>query len=162
MALEHEPDVLTITEHWKCEEDIKNYQIDGYRLASFYRRQRRSHGGCALYISNKCSFTDNGYIKSLSVPKVVECCAAQIKMKIMKVVVICIYVPNTPPECNVYVFLETLRSMLDWCIINNEKFIITGDFNINVLADNRECRDLVSLLEMYNRADRGEDNSPPY
>lgn len=139
-----------MTEHWKSSEEIGSYIPHGYLLASSYCRTKGHHGGCAILLEQGIQHSERVDIKSLSVPGSVECCASMIVIDTVKYLIICMYRPNTPPLTDITVFFEKFSLILDQCMLENVNFIITGDFNVDILSSTNESNMFLSLLDMYN------------
>lgn len=149
MAGEEGADVLAITEHWKCKEELEAYRIKGYKLISGYCRTQGKHGGSAIYSKEKFKCTERTDYSLLSVSNIIECSAAQIYLENYKIL-ICIYKPNTQPSADVDQFLEVLRTILEKCTVEKGKFILVGDFNLDILSDSTNVSEFKSLLENFN------------
>lgn len=150
MAQEEKADILAITEHWKCEEELQIYKLVDYNLVSSFCRLRGSHGGTAIYSRKELNCTERSDYNLLSIPNVIECSAAQVFLDNRKILIICIYRPNTQPLADVDLFLEKLRTILERCTLERAEFILVGDFNLDILSCSTDVSEFVSLLECFN------------
>lgn len=124
--------------------------LSGYSLGSSFCRERGKHGGSAIFHKADITCVERSDLKSFSVAKVIECSAIQMSLKDNKLIIVCIYRPNTPPLSNVSLFLVKLRHILEICCRQNVRLIITGDFNIDIRKSDGDSRAFLSLLEQFN------------
>lgn len=150
MALEEGADIVAITEHWKSKDELEAGMLEGYKLVSSFCRLKGRHGGTAIYCKEDLKCTDRQDYNSLSIPNVIECCAASLYMENCKMLIICIYRPNTPPLADVVQFLECLREIFERCLSETSDYILVGDFNLDILSSSSDVREFLSLLENFN------------
>lgn len=146
---EQHPDILTLSEHWKSYEQLHLHKVPGYTLVSSFCRDINKHGGTAIYCRNNLSYKIRNDFDHFNVDKVVELACIQVSSFRFEFLVFCFYRPNTPPEANVTIFLEKFKLVLDKCISENMSFVISGDFNIDLLTDTWQSRDFLMLIECY-------------
>lgn len=94
------------------------------------------------------AYTDRIDFKSLSICGVFECCASQTYIEGDRYIIICIYRPNTSPSCNIDIFFERFISLLDLCLVENVRFIIAGDFNIDLLSSTAESKTFLQYCRL--------------
>ncbi|XP_044766168.1 uncharacterized protein LOC123322291 [Coccinella septempunctata] len=150
MAQEENSDVIAITEHWKSKDELPVYKIIGYKLVSSFCRSRGRHGGCAIYIREELKFTERSDYNLISIPNVIECSSAQIHSNNHKILIICVYRPNSQPLADVDLFLEKLKTLLEKCTLERAPFILVGDFNLDILSGSHDSVGFISLLESFN------------
>lgn len=124
--------------------------MKGYHLASAFCREKGHHGGVAIFCRDGMRVFDRSDINALSIVGTFECSAICISMQTVKYTVVCIYRPNTPPLSDVDTFFEKLTVILQRCSEERAKYIITGDFNIDVLVNSKESRSFLAILSMFN------------
>ncbi|KAL3269320.1 hypothetical protein HHI36_008392, partial [Cryptolaemus montrouzieri] len=112
LAYDQNADVVAVSEHWRSLEELSCYKLDGYELVSTFYREHGEHGGTAIYGREDYVCTERLDLSSLSVPKVFESSAdpQMILNSTNKIIIVCIYRPETPPLADVEVFLEKLTS----------------------------------------------------
>lgn len=148
LASDTNSNIIGITEHWKCDEEIKAYVIPGYELISYFCRNKGQHGGCALYCSSNFQAKENTDFRNLSVAREFECCALNLYVaNKLEVIVLTIY---RPPLGNINNFFQILNIILDKLLIFKSNFIIAGDFNCDFLKASSERNTLVNLLHTHN------------
>lgn len=69
-------DILCISEHWICQNNVKNLCFQNHKIISYFSRLNHIHGGSLIMISNKMKSNDVDSIKRLSVEYHIEMCAA--------------------------------------------------------------------------------------
>lgn len=143
-------DFLAITEHWQSKEQLMNYYIDGYRQITSFCREERKHGGAVIYSKNEYVCKNRLDILNYSVNGVIECCGIECYLgKDLKLIILCIYRPDTPPNADVELFFEKLADILQ--IIGNGKVVILGDFNIDILKENdKSSKVFITIMESFN------------
>lgn len=128
-------DVIMISETW-FQHSYDVVGLDGY--TSFYiNRQNRRGGGVALYTKNNCHYELMPEFTFISL----DCEMLTVKDK--KRVLSVIY---RPPSGSIENFFSCFGKLLEYCSFNNLHFVCGGDFNINILDDNKHVHDLNSLL----------------
>ncbi|XP_045468062.1 uncharacterized protein LOC123676292 isoform X2 [Harmonia axyridis] len=153
---ENKIDFLALTENWQSYEQLMAYKLNGFNLITSFCREINRHGGCAIYVReqlhNKCKKRKE--MDKFNVPRVIECTALEYEgNNHIKLIIICIYRPNTHPFENVDIFFEKMNLILKTLTIRtkNIKFMITGDFNIDMLnQQDKNTQTMTSILEMYN------------
>lgn len=133
-AMDHQPDILILTETWLCRDDLNFADIEGYEAYHTLREDGRG-GGVSIYCSSKYRAS---FVRELSVCNVeVESCCAQIRINSIIFNVIGIYRPHsgTPRD-----FANVLEEILRAGNLGvRERTCIAGDFNINLLDENNEA-----------------------
>lgn len=141
---------LTITEHWKSDMEISAYKIHGLNLITSFCRDGGNHGGCAVYCRNGIECKERSDLKMFSVPFVYECSAVETIINGIKYVIISVYRPNTAPKADIKLFFDQIYTMLDKLVRENTRFILSGDFNIDLLSFTKETKKFTSLIESFN------------
>src|SRR5215510_3022086 len=108
-------------------------------------RQQAKCGGVCILVQKSCKFTLLDLNKYCS-EQDIEVCALRVSYPPISPIVVVIY---RSPSGNFNVFLKHTESVLNLISKQSADIIITGDFNINLLADSTTRDQLVSLLETY-------------
>lgn len=136
-------DCICLTETFMKRGSEKNLHIKNYTLAASYCRNERRGGSCIL-LKNNLEFKEIK-IKE-SVPFSFEGCAVEVLP--YNVIIVCIY---RTPSSKVEIFLDKLESLLETLSRkHNKKVVLCGDWNIDVLQDNKISKEFTSLLSNYN------------
>lgn len=143
------PDFILITEHWLKELDVQNYQLKNYRICSHNCRDNFKNGG-TMILANQ-SYNKNIKIKQkfqkFNCEKVYECSALEIRVKSDKVILLCMY---RAPSGDFKLFLEKLEASFALISKMKKKFIIGGDFNIDLLLNTDKSRALKHLIKQFD------------
>lgn len=150
MLQQEKPDCFALTEHWKDPDELEQHTFADYKLVSAFCRSKGKHGGCAVYCLNHMEIKERLDLKNLSVSTIIECSACNVSVYgSKKIVVVCIYRPSSSHDFET--FFEKLTLILEILNSENATYVITGDFNINLLDRELEvAHDLVSLLETFD------------
>lgn len=116
-------------------------------MASSFCREKGKHGGCALYIHNSCTFNERIDITTISVSNIFECSAIQFNLGSTRIIAVCIY---RSPQADVNIFFEKITTILQKCLQEKAEILIMGDFNIDILSDNKETREFISIAEYFS------------
>ena len=138
---ENNIDILTLSETWLHEDiDDSEVYIPEYFIIRTDRPGHNSHGGTAMYVSQRVSFH-----RILDVTTTIfESCWIQIELKSSKPVILgVVYFPNKNSE-----YLNELDNILNQIENDDKEYIIAGDFNLNIL-DGKEKDKIDSLC--YNQ-----------
>lgn len=138
---------LCISEHWKTEVQLTAYGIENFYLVSCFCRQENEHGGSAIYARKSIQCKERTDIKAFSVSGQFECSACEWKINKEKIIVMSIY---RPPTGDINIFNNNLEEVLCLVCQENAIIIVAGDFNIDLLVDNRNSSDLCSLFSSFN------------
>jgi hypothetical protein len=114
-----------------CENNLIMMIPNEYYLASKFARQSCTDGGVCMLIKLKLG-SDAIDLTQYCIEKVIEACAAQIKVGFHSVILLCLY---RSPCGNFGKFLEQLDLILKYLYKPKFEFIICGDFHVNFLID---------------------------
>lgn len=117
-------DFVAVTEHWKSEDELPAYVIQGWKLMSYFCRPSGGHGGSAIYCRANISWKQRTDLTSLSVIQCFECSAVEVQLGSSKYVIVCIY---HPPTGNNELFFENLNKLLNELTLEGKKYILAGD-----------------------------------
>lgn len=136
--------VLCITEHHRVNCDLNRMSLKDFVLASsFCRENRKSRGGVCIYVHNSLKFDELPSIKKLSISNVLEVCG----INLYNFYIVCAYRPKTLRNDN---FIDNLENILSHILSKvDRKFLLCGDFNVNLLVDGLEARDFLCLLNSF-------------
>lgn len=142
--LEHNFDVLCISEHWLTSENIKLFNIKNYQLTSSFCREGNSHGGVAIY--TKLSYR----MESIDVATFcrtthAEFCGASIPN--LNTCIISVYRSSSYGDINV--FKEQFTKLIDHLNRKFRSLVIMGDFNLNLCSSSEHAKDVINTLNMY-------------
>lgn len=138
--------IACLSEHWSLEANL--HVLPGYKLiSSFCRPPDQRGGGVAIFCHNDLNAGPVEGINDFSSCGVFECCGALIQTGRESLLVTCVYVV---PPVNHESLLDRFNNLLDF--LSNKKcdYIVAGDFNINILLDNRECKDFLDLIKSFD------------
>jgi len=139
--------VLCVTEHWKTKDELQFFTPHNFKLVSSACRERGEHGGSAIFVHQSIKCKSIIKITKLSKKQIFECSAVDCDINGKEVVVICIY---KPPAGNIETFFDCLERALSIIFDVNKMIIITGDFNIEFLKDNKNKHRILSLMNCFN------------
>lgn len=144
---ELKPDVFIITEHGFKNESINFLKIENYELSTFYIRNVHKGGGVAVFVKKSILFSE--YKTTICMEKDFEAAGIYVNNIIgSKILIIGLY---RSPSGNNNEFFMKLDTLLNNLTLKAQKFILIGDFNINVLENNKaETLILKDLLKTYN------------
>ncbi|CAH1959374.1 unnamed protein product [Acanthoscelides obtectus] len=148
MLMDHDDcKFICITEHWKSQDQIINYGIRNFKLASCFCRKEGKHGGSAVFVSLAVQCLERSDIRSLSVVGSFECAAVKCSLNGMNFIILSIY---RTPSGNMHVFLEKMEQILSKISDDSASVFIAGDFNIDFSQDSPNKQLSCSLLNSYN------------
>lgn len=141
-------DILCVSETWTQDSEINYINFSGYNISSFFCRQSFLHGGTMILTKNTIDCIENNKLVNLSIDKVFECSAIDLKINNENYCIICLY---RSPNSDLNIFMskleECLNLLTDKC--NLPHIIICGDFNINYLCKDKRTTDLIDLVNSY-------------
>lgn len=127
------------------EEQIKNIAVTNFQVASAFTRDNSKHGGSMILSRNGVKYKELIKIKKLSIEKHIEVSA--IHETDTDTFFLCIY---RPPTGDFDLFCKQLDIALGLLEFEEQKnIIITGDFNINFIAESNEKQGLLELVESH-------------
>lgn len=146
---ELKPDIIILTEHKLTKNEILNFNICGYKLASYYVRKINEGGGVLIMVSNNIDFTNNvnKSIEFLNIDKLFESCVIELKLNNTKIIIGGIY---RTPSRNIESFLFNLDKLLSFLTKKSGNICIGGDFNIDILTQDNRKQDFINILLSHN------------
>lgn len=148
--------ILCFCEHWKSMEQLEKIKINNFRLQNQYCREAGQHGGVAIYVEETVKTHVIEEFNKLSETGTFECAAIQCQFRGMNIVVIVIY---RPPSGNIVSFFSKMEHVLTYILSKNMTALITGDFNIELLKDNKNKSELMSLMYSFNFVNTIKENT---
>ncbi len=137
-------DIICITEHWMKKYQVEFMSFKNYCVGSFFSRQAMIHGGSLILLKNSIKYKERQDITSLSIEHTIELSCVELDGH----VVICVYRP--PNLQNLNVFNSVMEQVLQKTCSNSKFTIVCGDFNIDLLENNSNCINLVSLFKSFD------------
>lgn len=143
-TLDKRLDYVCISEHFLNESTAKVFNLNSYKLVAYNTRKSKLRGGSLIlgHVDRQTEICEP--INKLYKMECFEVCGA--KDTITGLYICCCY--RNPIDKNFEQFLERLEKLLDYLL--NKKCIICGDFNIDLLVDNKKSAEFLSLLKCYN------------
>lgn len=137
-------DVLCLSETWGKDHKVQAMNIENFELASYYNRKLFEHGGTAIFVRNSLDYKIRNDINKISFEMNFELTA--IELKPSKIVVVAVY----RPDKDLPLFFDLLTKLLQSLCREEKQFIITGDFNLNVLKLDNKIKKWLRILNNYN------------
>ena len=139
-------DVICIAETWLKSDIIQYYNLDHYNLSTFCRNTGEG-GGVAIYVHEKYNIVERKDLQNLDGEGSFVELTLSTKSGEKHILVGEIY---RPPNYSSKMFLRYLEGILDALLNERKLIIIAGDFNYNLLANNKsDCLSFKNLLESY-------------
>lgn len=134
-------DVICFTETFIKEGSQSNIVLSDYKLGACFCRKNHKRGGSCILVKNYLSFKVLSVL-GLAAPYVFELCG--IELLNYNTYILCVYrTPTSDPT----LFLEKFNILLNFLGKNvNKKIIITGDWNIDILKQNKCTAEITSIL----------------
>lgn len=131
-------------EYWLTNEEINTLAILDLTVTSHFCRNNKSGGGTAI-LHNKRFVSENIFLNVEPIEQIFEYCASSLKSKNLKFIIISIY---RLPNADTVKFFENLELLLSHAFKQCTKIILTGDFNINLFAENNNKS---HFLDIFSR-----------
>ena len=117
-----------------------------YKLGPIYCRKALKCGGICIYVLNEVDFTSINLLDHCK-EQVLEIAALRINLNKKKYIIFCLY---RAPTADLEYFFDHLESILQSLYNPKIHFILSGDFNINLLKSSQQKTQLVNFLKMHN------------
>lgn len=142
------PNILAITETWLSDLNKNYFQLSGYHTYHLVRHTR-SRGGVSVFISNN--------IQSMQINELtivndnIEINTTRITINSATYILCTIYRPHSKHEA-IDQFTDIICTLLQRDIIKNNKVIMIGDLNINLLehTTHNPTNNYLAALQLYN------------
>lgn len=137
---------LTVTEHWKTEDQLKTHNLENFNLATYFCRDIGQHGGAAIYVRKGIKYSVCQNLNALAKCGVFECAAIECSAE--GHIIMSIYRP--PYNSNIEEFYGRLEDTLELLAGMEKTAFITGDFNIDLKDNKKAINRMKSLLSAYS------------
>lgn len=122
------PDCIVLTETWLTDDNKNICNIDGYISYHTVRQKGRS-GGVSVFCDSL--FTSDVITELCISNETIESCVVRLQCGIEKWILFAIYRPHSDSVDN---FNRQLQVMMNHELLRNQKVILMGDLNINLLV----------------------------
>lgn len=142
----NKPDILCLAEHWLKEPAVKATYLLGYNLVTNVSRERRQHGGIAIFVSDKFRIDckPDYHINSMTIEMNFEVAAVSLGDRAC---VVCVYKTQT---ADWEVFFGLLEQLMQYLSDRYLAAVICGDFNIDQRRTPKEFVRLSDLTASYS------------
>ncbi|VEN59811.1 unnamed protein product [Callosobruchus maculatus] len=120
--------------------------IEDFKLISCYSRTEGKHGGAAVYARTSVDCRALPEVCEVSSEKVIECAGVECFLKNERFVIVSLY---RPPAGNIDIFFNKLEKLINLLFNTNRTIVVAGDFNIELLRDNKHKTQLLSLMSSF-------------
>lgn len=79
-----------------------------------------------------------------------ECCGIDTVITSGKYVIVSIYRPNSSHWSDIKVFFDRIHDLFQKLTLENSRFVVSGNFNIDLLSPTNETNKFISLIESFN------------
>lgn len=128
---EHQPDIVSISEHWCSPESVLTMNIPGYQRLDFYCRPNRAHGGSMVYVRSELK-VEKLRVSQFSEEMQFEVCGVKMHTHEMRFIVLSVY---RPCSGDFELFLDRISHTLNYCYRPGDVMFVCGDLNIDFLKD---------------------------
>jgi hypothetical protein len=135
---------VCVSEHFLNKNSVTSLNIQNYKIACHNTRLTKKRGGTLILALNNRDTEGLVFCDKLYLAEVFEICG--IRDIHTGVHICCCY--RAPYSNNFGVFMERFELLLEQLF--NKKAIICGDFNVDLMTDNKQRSDFLSLLNSYN------------
>ena len=143
LAADLKTSFIILTEIWQI--DPKYYKIPNYHEASVTIRDKKRGGGVAIFSSVDFP-SPKPYEVLNKIYKSIEVIAIETIIDKSSFIIVGIY---KPPDKSFSIFLKELRNILQILIKSDKKFLISGDFNVNLLDQNQNSTSYLDILDEF-------------
>ena len=158
------PNAFTLCETWFNSNSVLPQIYESYDIFHTVRCVGKG-GGVSVYVDRKYSAVK---IHELSIcnDHIETCCVKLNSNCNLNIVLISVY---RPPNSSPFEFISILLQILNNFALNNDKILISGDFNLNILNENSSTRQLkfelqslgfISVISKPTRFDPNPDILP--
>ncbi len=141
------PDILCLSETWFSPNTAPLHEINGFK--SYHTFRPVGYGGVAIYV--KDSISSSPQIDYCMCTDNIELCTVKITVGNTSYVISSLYRPHSKHH-QVKEFTDLMDELLSQNFFMNNKCIITGDFNINLLEhnDHPPTNNFLSMMQSCN------------
>lgn len=141
---DNKPIYVCITEHFLNSRNVTLFNITDYKLIAYNVRTNMLRGGSLILGLNNCKYEELSICPMLYKQEFFEICG--VKDKDTNLNICCLY--NNGKSIYFSDFLTQLEKLLTHFF--NKKCIIGGDFNVDLLEDDKNKTQFLTLLKCYN------------
>lgn len=138
-------DLLCLSEHWQCVNELASIVIPGYILKASYCRGARQHGGVAVYVRESVVCKEI-MLGGFCVPLHAE--FAGVEVVTLNCAVITVYRSSTNGEFSL--FIEQVDKLLSCMLDKYDSIFLLGDFNCDSAKRPNESKVLKFTMASYN------------
>lgn len=133
-----------MTETWVTESKSELLYVDGYKLATSFKRSEHTGGGVCIFVKDNIDYRELDSINKKSIEFIFETCAIEILK--LDLIIIVIYWPDDTRMPDL--FYESLEKLLKFTQVKytKKRIMIGGDFNVDMLIHNPPS---IKLLELF-------------
>lgn len=141
--------VIAIAEHWLKTADASFLSMPGYKLASFYGRPTKIHGGTAIFVKENVDYIELIRIRNASVEMVCEATAVEFIKE--KIVIISVYRPYNDDTLYFKKILKCLYNIICLSFKPGFSLVVCGDFNVNFRPESDDSfrHDLINMFDSF-------------
>ncbi|XP_048485094.1 uncharacterized protein LOC125490303 [Plutella xylostella] len=143
-GLDKQPMYVCMTEHFLNKFSAPLFNMNHYYMAACNTRGIKSRGGSLILAHQNCKCEELEICKKMYKIDSFELCG--VKDNDTNLIILCLY--RTPTEKNFVEFITKLESLLEHFF--SKKVILVGDFNVDLLTNNRYKNDFLNILTCYN------------
>lgn len=112
-------------------------------MVSCFNRQATSGGGSLILVKNGTKTRERRDIGNLSIERVIELSCIELD----RYIIVCVY---RPPTGDIKLFSKIMEDALKCTFNSNKNTIVCGDFNVDLLTESRNKKDLLNLFKSFN------------
>jgi len=124
---------------------IYTINIGGFKLISAFCRNSSKHGGSSIYIKDGIVTNEINHFINICEEKNFE--MSLIDLPTYKLSIVCIY---RSLDGQLEKFMNKLEVVIQKLLNKNKILVLCGDWNIDLLQEDSDKRDLMDLLLRYN------------
>ena len=145
LTMKEKYNIVSLTEHHLNKSEIEYLKIEGFNVISFFARETMGHGGTMILAKPQLECQNIEGIVKFSVE--FHCEVAAVEVKGYHLAVITVY---RAPDGDYNVFMDSIRSILEFAYDKFKFLIINGDFNIAFNKKTQKRTDFLDLIVGYN------------
>jgi exonuclease III len=126
--------------------EILQVNLENYTLGASYCRQNMAKGGVSIFVKKNIKFNQINVMNHCN-EQDIECCVVQLESKFSNISVIAVY---RAPSGDFELFLNKLKSIINYLYKPKAEFAICGDINIKYLTESYHKQCLNFLLTSFN------------
>jgi hypothetical protein len=135
---------VCISEHFLNKNSVPSVNLENYILSSHNTRMSKKRGGTLIMSLTNRDTEKIAVCNKLYIEEGFEICG--VRDVATNIYIYCCY--RSPKDINIEVFMKQCELLLEHAF--NKRAIICGDFNIDMIKDNKKRNDFLDLLNCYN------------